>query len=266
MSFSRPLTSLIGILGLLVSAIAILKLVQDGFRVEFIVIFSELLKKYEEALNFVLGPIEPYVRAALKRLSALMGWHLELQAHWKSIFTLLLLYFSNDVKTASGEGRRGDAIFHLFLGLAVAFIFSVITGTVPLTTSQMSAAVLTAALPLAGLLAYSLLGISRNAIFDLERQREILNDDHLTSWDAFRIWIRRAIWRTLGLFAIIMVGLWLPVIQHLPSPGLALLLIVMVSLALYWIGVGIRDGFMKSRATRQPFMPIPIAPPHLCAI
>jgi hypothetical protein len=135
-------------------------------------------------------------------------------------------------------GLVARAIFLGLFGFGVALVASVGAGTVAPTQNDEWASFLIAGIPIAGVLTYDVGDGVVSATFFRpgilrEFHREVETWSHYVNERMFFA-SRRAL---IG-FLILLVGLQLPFVQQLPSPGLAILGVLIVAVALDRLRVG----------------------------
>ncbi len=220
-------------LGTLLAALSFAVLASTGFHSVGSV---SALAAFDSVMRTIFQPLDSSLTIPLGWIGARIGHPLRLSSDWKYAFVPLWLYFASLASVWWKAGGRGAAVFSVVWGGAVALGSALAFGVVGIDASntQVLPNALLGAVPLA---AYALfaLGIGAWAATFLDREGR--------SWaSAFASWSGS----DLGLAAIGLVLLLvaigaLEVSPSFPDAGLALAGAFVVLLALYLIGVGIRD-------------------------
>lgn len=206
-------------------------LLQHGFRFSFSSVFNIIIDYYEELTHVLFGWAEPYLRSTLSYLGSLTGLHLHLYPHWKHVFILLELYFGSHVRSVRAERGIYATLFNLVLGLSLALVAGIGSGTV--ASEDTTSSMLIAAFPVAAVVLYSF-GTSARAAIYFRKPGE-------SWWHAFRIFGRHTIRiGAVGTAAVVggMVLGKLPFVHLLQGSGLVLLFLLILALAFYRISVG----------------------------
>jgi hypothetical protein len=234
-------TGLLNKLGRLLGALSILGLIQHGFVFGFAPVLNLLLEYYDKLLGFFLGWAEPFIKACLAHLRDYIGWPLTLYPHWKHVFVLLGIYFFREVGVGRSCGA-GYVIFNFLLGLVVALACGVVAGTIPLTRADPASNFVFAAVPILGAVVYGVIGFVWDATFLRYRYAKDHNTPIPTWWAHFSWGLSRIFRRSLAGLVLIWVGLQIPIVQQISSPGLAMSVVLVIAFALYWLWDGVRDG------------------------
>ena len=221
---------------------AMLAIIKYVFKYGLGPIFLLLVDKYEEWMSIVFDWAVPYVGTALALVGSYLNLDLVLHSHWKHIFVLMGIYFFRDAQNAYSEGAPFTATFHLILGFTIALAASAFAGALPPDQVQTMLNFGIAAIPVAGLFLYSTIGCAWGAT--VRREQDAV-DRHLPTplWrEAFMQRFLPALSRTMVALFLIVVGLQVPWIRQVRSPSLALLGLLVILLALYWLWEGLRDS------------------------
>ncbi len=229
-----------GRLGRILGALSILRLIELGFTSGFGSVLGLLLEYYERLLGWLVWPIEPFIKAWIAQLHRYIGWPEALYTHWKHVFVLLGIYFFREV----GIKRPYDAgtVFNLFLGLSVALTCGVLAGTIPLTKADEASNFLIGAALILGAVAYAVIGFVWDATFVRHQYAKDRNRLTPTWWGHFSWGLKRIFLRSLVGLVLLWVGLQIPIVQEMPSPGLAMSIVLVIAFALYWLWDGVKDG------------------------
>lgn len=197
-------------------------------------LFYAFLKGYEDWMNMLAELIEPVILFPFRHF-----WpDLALQSHWKHIFVLLAFYSAMHGRSAKSEGNYAAARFVWIWGTLVALVSSVGAGIMYTEDPVLKVAV--AGFAVVGVVVYGAGNSVRAATFYRE------HDAWATAFlKSFRHSKRFA---TVGVGAIVF---WAIAVSHfeslttLPHPGLALVFLLVIGLALYRISVGPYWGWYK---------------------
>lgn len=230
--------STIRFLGIVAGALSVVSLTVLALDVGLGPTALRVFDFYEKFTSAAFGWTEPYIREFLAGLRAYVPWELQLYPHWKHTFVLIGIYFFREAVTIYRSHFYARASFHGAFGATVAAATSIAAGTVHPTQGDASAQFLIAGIPILGVLAYDLGdGLAAATWFRKRIARELGREPE--SWSEYvneRLFnaSRRAL---IGLI-ILMIALQIPFVQRLQSPGLAVLGVLIVALALDRLRVG----------------------------
>jgi ubiquinol oxidase len=136
-------------LGVAFATLSILLLIKQGFVMpSFAAPLQFVLNYYEALINVLLGWAEPYLHAMLAFLRDLLGLDLRLEAHWKHVTVLMMLFFCAVLRFSRMGGAIIAATFAILLSVGIGILLG--TSWTSDATAPQSALLngLTAALPL----------------------------------------------------------------------------------------------------------------------
>jgi hypothetical protein len=236
-------------LGLGIGILSLVKLVDLGFHVGWIVPLRALIDYFEALLHVIFGWAEPYLKIALDFVNTKFGWSLHLYPHWKYVFTLLWLYFGADTKLTSsfggswqaglrgGYGYEKGAIAAAAWGLFVALLASVAVGVEPFDG------------PIHGIY----LVLATSAGFVLYELGDRIWRQRITGSRKYLLFTRLA---PLLLTAVIVAAeafiAELPIARLLPNSGLIFLFAFISGLTLYYLCEG---AWLATQITLDPQEP-----------
>lgn len=225
-------------LGIVAGALSVVSLTTLALRVGLGPTAMLVFDFYEKFMSAAFGWAEPSIKEFLVGLRAYIPWDLHLYPHWKHTFVLIGIYFFREALTIYRTGFITRAIFLGCLGVVVAAATSIGAGTVHPTQGDASAHFLIAGIPILGVLAYDLGdGLVAATWFRARIAREFNREPE--SWSQYineRLF--NASRRALVGLVILNVGLQIPFVQQLQSPGLAILGVLIVAVALDRLRVG----------------------------
>lgn len=118
------------ILSVVFATLSIVMLIKHGFDMgSFAAPLQLLLSYYEAIINVLLGWTEPYLHAMLAFLRDLLGQDLRLDAHWKHVFVLMMLFFSAFVRDVLRFSRMGGAMIAATFGILLSLGIGILLGT-----------------------------------------------------------------------------------------------------------------------------------------
>lgn len=223
------------------AAVSAISLAYHGFNFGLGPTLLLVIDWYDQGLSIISGWAKPYIESALVWV---FDRPIILEPHWKHIFVLLGLYFFSGVRIEYSDSKGFSATFfvRLLLGFFVALAFSIWIGIVPSARSETLANFAIAAIPLLATSFNDIALRAYRATFTRANEAQRLNQSMPpTWWDYFGVVLRGVLVRTLVGFVIIYGGLQIPLIRQLASPGLALLGLIVVSLALHQIYLGAKE-------------------------
>jgi hypothetical protein len=224
------------VLGIIAGVFSLTILAWKGFHFSFGPFLLGVLEFYENQAREFFSLFEPFIKDQLAHLRAFFGWDLQLYPHWKHAFVLMWLYFGTAARVVWVAGFRGMAAILLLWGGLIAFVAGVLSGTVALDSTESN--MIMAFWPIAGIVVFRLGTAALNATFYRA---------------AGTTWLGQFWWATLrrpvpfALFGALALGVGtqadkIPFVQTLPSPGLALLFVVLVYLVLEALWTGASRG------------------------
>lgn len=219
-------------IGLILGAMSVLAIVQNALNAGFGPTLTLLLGYYENLIHALIGWwLEPFVGTWVEAVSAYLGWSLQLHSHWKHVLVLMTIYFSGDWRTLLAFQQPIRAALFGLWGVIVALLTSVAAGTVASAAQGYTANLWIACAPVCGYLIYALGGSGLLILWrpDLLGQRGRV----------YGRWAAEAVFRFALGIVIAAVGLTLPIVAQQRSPGLVMLALLVVILALYWVVIGL---------------------------
>lgn len=228
----RGVKLVITVIGFLLGVISILNLVELAFNVGFISSLDIMLTWYDHAVAFVMSPFEPPLRSLIRKVADRLNLNIELHAHWKHIFVLLMVYFGARARTVWRAGLRATAAFLTVLGLLIAIPSSAFAGAIPLGDSESSQGsnLFVLAVALGGLFIFELTGSAYAAV----RWPYQPGDN----------WLKTFLRNLRGDFTVVIVGAIalvlsansdFPLFRSIANPGLAFLSAAILAVSVYWI-------------------------------
>jgi hypothetical protein len=212
-----------------------------GFTSGFGSILGFLLEQYNALLRRLFWPIEPFITMLVTQLYHTFGWPETIYGQWRHIVVLLGLYFFREVWIGRHFGL--DALmFNLVLAICVALTFGLLAGTIPLTHGDEMAQFLFVFVLIAGAAAYGIIGFVFEAMFVRQRWAEYRNKPVPTWCNYLRWGFSRVLIRSLVGLALAWVALQIPFVLQLPSPGVAVSIMLIMLFGMYWLWDGIVDS------------------------
>jgi hypothetical protein len=233
-------TNLRGWSGNALSVLAVIAVVDYGFDFGLDATLLLLIKCYDKVLSLALDWLKPYITSFL----ACIGWPITLYPHWKHIFVLLGLYFFNGARVEIAEwldGRRSSPAVRLLLGLFVAFAAGIIAGTFAPAQSSLIGNFLIAAVPFFGTSINDWVLLTWRATYTRVYESGRIGEPVPTWWGYFERRAGGVLCRTFAGLFLIIAGLEVLPLKQLPSPGLAMLGLMVVFLAAFQIFLGGRE-------------------------
>jgi len=216
----------------LFSTLSIVRLAQQGFNLGFATPAANCLGYYEKLTHLLFGWAEPYLVAVIHW----GGWNVQLQPSWKHVLVLSWLYYGSVTKVIwpKYRSRRERALLLLLTvwGGIIGLATSVAGGAV--TVNDSPSTVVMAAFPLVGFVLYQVSWAAFLATLGVQE----------SWWNRYRAAVRLYI----GPGTIGVVGLTIflcafadsvPLLRALRNPGLTLLFVLILFLALYWLWTGV---------------------------
>lgn len=234
-------------LSLIFGTLSVLMLIKNGFEVSFVSSIELILTFSDQLIQVLLGWAEPSIRSVLAEISTWFGWQLQLFPHWREVFILMLLYFSNGARTMWVNGLRWTALFEIALGTLLSLLASVGVGLLPVHASQSTAIDLVLiAIPTIAMILYQVCMGAWVAT-------------HFARWrDSSQWWahfLENASYTSApyvigGLFAmsLCLASDSIPLLREVSNRGLVLLCALTIALALHTLWVGARIGLRSRRA------------------
>lgn len=102
----QRLTWLFRFLGVVLSALSVVKLLEHGFEIGWSAPFGLVVDYYEMITRILLSWLEPYLGAVLNLLNGLFDVHIHLSSQWKYVFILMWITFATEIKSRFFEATR----------------------------------------------------------------------------------------------------------------------------------------------------------------
>lgn len=217
-------------LGAILGGLSIITLIRSSIYEGFGPTFTGVIDYYEQIATTLLGWLEPVLLTALGVLASAIDVDVTLFPHWKHIFILMFVYFSRDASLAYANGFRPTGVFMFSFGALYALLAGVSSGLVELKPQAFGANFTFAAAPVFGILAYNLtcqLWFSRADSQRAWLMRPMQGDNWLSRFVGT---IPGSVIQALGGLVVVLVGLQLPFVSQSPSPGLIMLMLLIVML------------------------------------
>lgn len=208
-------------------------LVKIGFELgNFSAPAETALRYFAESLNILFGWADPWLVLCLDLMIGWTGFDVNLQAHWRYIFSIIFLYVGAQAQYAWRQKLRGFAVFRVLWGGSAALIAAVAAGSLDLGDP-----VANFTIPFCTALGLALHQLGNNIWIHL-----IWRGDYERWWPGFRFSNYFPVYILALQTPVMLMGLFAPeiaVLKSLPSPALALLPFVFFFLAVFWILAGI---------------------------
>lgn len=221
------------------AAISLIALYQHYIQVGLDPLLSLLVDEYEKALNFLLGWAAPLIEQIARRL----GWDITLYSHWRHILVLLGLYFFSGASIEKEEhklGRPSSWQFRLILGIIIAVLTSVLLGAISVTTADVSRNFLIALVAFSATAMNDLLLRAYRGWRTLRYETtERVKGDLPTRWKYFSDAAIPIVTRTFVGLVIAFPAIL--IVRHTTAPGVVILMLFVLYLALNQIYVGARE-------------------------
>ena len=117
--------------GAVLGAMSVLSLSVVSLDLGMSALISEVYGFYNQFVSILLGWAEPHIYVVLNAVGAWAGVDLDLDASWRHVLVILMIYFSADARASASMGRAGFAIFSLIWALLIGVLGAVATGTRP---------------------------------------------------------------------------------------------------------------------------------------
>lgn len=199
-----------------------------------------ILEYYKKAVTFLLGPLEPALRAIVAYGNWLFDIRLMLEPHWKHVLIPVWLYFAADAKVIWGKRRQFSALFSAFWGGLTALTCAIAVGITPIDEASI--------LPL-------LCSLGAFIIYDLT----------MSAWDAtFHRYPQYTWWQTFSYYGVrfpvadavigaAIVGIVLFVSRFGYSmPSVASLILLLMALAIRNLVVSARAAALSTQVQEEP--------------
>lgn len=225
-------------LGIVAGALSVVSLTRLALRAGLGPTALLMFEFYENLMRAAFGWAEPTIRELLSSIRVYLPWELQLYPHWKHTFVLIGIYFFREALTLYRGGFAARAMFLGSYGFIVAVVTSVAAGTIDPTHGDVSAHFLIACIPILGVLAYDLGDGFVSATLFRNRIAQELNHTPETWSHYFNERLFNASRRALLGLILLVAALQVPLVRQLPSPGLVILGLLIVVLALDRLRVG----------------------------
>jgi len=230
-----------GKLGRILGTLSGIGLAQDGFHIGLGPTLLLMLDWYDKFVGALLGWADPWIKIIVVWIAGWLNWNIVLYPHWRHIFVLLGLYCFRGAWADYADGNPITAAFRLFLGFIVVVTTSITVGVVPLTQGDLITNFLIAAVPILGIFFNDVILRLWRATFTRVNEARRIKKQTPTWWGYFGKVFFLILGRTIVSLAVVYFGLQIPIIQRIPSPGLAMLALLIVSHALHQLVLGARE-------------------------
>ena len=218
-------------LGIVFGIMSLVLLVEQGFDVGFSSAFGTVVDQYESSMDVLFGPAEPFLTNLLEST----GFDLELHPHWKHVLVIMSFYFGAVARVLWRFYKTQEERFYIALlttwGLLLAFAASLGAGSIEVDDALSN--VLMAVFPIAGFVLYQFGWAALLATLGHQERW----------WIRFRAAVnlyigRRVIGVIAAALVLVTAAIELPIVKTPQSPGLVLLLGLVVALALFMLWTG----------------------------
>lgn len=249
-TFSWALRTMIGALGALAAAFSVTSLVRTALTVDLKAFFNSVLQRYDAFVSVALCWAQPALNELAELVGRWIGWRLHVYDHWKHVFVLLLVYFFRDQGAGGWIRRPGGWAFFLCVGLPVAVLTSVFSGCIDvggnnLATNSLAhfgltngADILVAATAVVGVGIYDFAKLLWYTFWLRKWHARQRGKPVLKIGEFFFAYLRYPVL----VFAAGMLGAILgpqaPILRDVTSPGLAVIVLLVLALTIYWLWVG----------------------------
>lgn len=238
----------INLLGVIMSALSILLLIQHGFKVGFVETLKSIFEYYEYWIWVLFGWIDPYIKKLLIILNNYLQFDLTLYPHWRHLYVLTSIYVGRDVFRTISIGNVWSGMLYFIFGLVFVTIISIGAGTIPLVSDQNSNDFLIVLYPIFGIWGYRLCVSAWGSIWFRTETARFADNPNISWWGSFISLQGTATIRSIVAIIVLLISLNTPLIQNLMSPSLAILGILFILLALHSLWGGYQDGkFLKEQ-------------------
>lgn len=227
------MASMIRLLGYVASVLSMVNLAYTAFKIGLIPALQQIIDYYERFMQAALGWIEPFVNRYLPPLAKILNIDLHLYPHWKHVFFLMGVYFFRSAAAAYGSGNYVIAAFRVTWGLSVALASSIAAGMVLLVNADLFGNFLIATIPLIGVLLFDLGCDAWSATWYRAEYARLAGREVLSWSQEFGPQASYDFQRAAVGLVVVVAGLQVPSIRGLPSPGIVLLVVLLIVLAGY---------------------------------
>lgn len=134
---------------LIVSGPSVLSLLQTVFVEHRLVdALQWIVDGYDSIAAVVGGVLEPLLAPAVAWIERIFGWELTLQAYWRPLFVLIVMFVVGWSRTAWRTGALASATAFFVLGVLGAFVGAAVAGLVPPSVPARALPGIVAAAPL----------------------------------------------------------------------------------------------------------------------
>lgn len=219
-------------LGIVLSALSVVKLIQLGLMTEgFAAPLQLIINWYDAFLKLILSWADPLLQRMVNYVGSYFSLELTIYSHWKHVFILIWLYAATMARNAWGTQLKIFAIFRFLWGGVTGLFLSIVVGVIPLSGKYADAL-----LPMAVTLGLSLFQYGNNLWVN-----RAWGGDWESKWP--RMYFDRYHWLKFFAFGLPISFLgfaadFIPILNQSQSLGIALILLVVLSLSIYWLGFG----------------------------
>jgi hypothetical protein len=234
----------------LTGSLSIIALAAFGLKFGVSATFKVLLEYYDKTVDALIGWAGPFI----ENISTYLGWHIALYSHWKYIFVLTSIYFSQNAWNSFTSRDYFTGVFELIWGLVVAGAVSIVAGQVSLTTTSIVDNALIGIFAVVGVFLYESIDVAWRATFYRKKAARIYQQGYWAAdgsvwyppppswWKYFRGGLLGSLFRSFVGLVILAVGVAAFYVRPLPSFGLILVAAMVFVQAANFLRMGIRDA------------------------
>ncbi len=224
------------ILTLIFGTLSLVNLIKIGFlNNDFAAPLEVILAYYNNVTSILFGWIRPYLNHAVNWLFSLYGFKVEIYVHWKDVFVLLWLYFGGTARNAlkgDWEGAKTTAAIRMLGGGVIALIAATLTGTV--STQSSYSDFLLVGIPVLAIVLFRIMFALRFA-WERYNQKGL---NFLKEFGKKSVVATHSALLGLPLVLIATFSRYVPQLNNLPIPGLAILTVLVILISTYHLGIG----------------------------
>jgi hypothetical protein len=222
----------------LTGSFSIISLAAFGLKFGVSATLKVLLEYYGKIVDLLVGWAGPFI----EDISTYLGWHIVLYPHWKYIFVLTSIYFSQNAWNSFTSRDHFIGVFELLWGLVVAGAVSIVAGQISLTTTNIVDNALIGISAIVGVFVYESIDAAWRATFYRKKAARNYERPPPSWWEYFRGGLLGSLFRSFGGLVILAVGVAAFYVRPLPAFGLILVAMMVVVQAANFLRMGIRDA------------------------
>ncbi len=233
-------SSFFAFMRLILGVFSILALVRYSTDYGFSPILDIAVRRFETALAYVLSPLDPIVVSAANWIASFLKIEFNVYPHWRYILVLMNAFLFSRVAVTFQAGQFFTTFYRIVIALLSSFAASIAVGLQNPVDADYFSNFQIAVYPLIALFIYHF----ANAVWMVMLGHGIVVGGKriVDRWLAFVHRMKQNVKYTVVGIIFFLVGLTMPAVNALPSPGLILVAIYMIGASISYLWVARQEA------------------------